>query len=98
MAVRTCDILTYALHTGDATSQHTFELARTLATIGFRPTIHSHLTPHDLPTDIRPIAQQTAYAAYTPAADLTILQYPLWFPLAECFRQAKGTASSGITA
>lgn len=90
MAVRTCDILTYALHNGDATSQHTFELARTLAAIGIRPTIHSHLTPRDLPTDIRPIAQQTAYAAYTPAADLMILQYPLWFPLAERFRQAQG--------
>ena len=88
MPARTCDILTYALHRGDATSQHTFELARVLAQIGFRPAILSNYAPHDLPADIRPIARQASYASYTPRADLTILQYPLWFPLAERFREA----------
>ena len=90
MAVRTCDILTYGLQDADATSQHTFDLARTLAAMGIRPAIHSHNAPRNLPADIWPIAQQTTYADYAPTADLTILQYPLWFPLAERFREVTG--------
>ncbi len=86
--MRSCDILTYSLYGGDATSHHTFELARTLTAMGIRPAVYSNFSPHDLPPDIRPIGKQASFASYMSAADLTILQYPLWFPLAERFRKA----------
>lgn len=90
MPGRSCDILVYTLRQGDATSQHTFELARILADMGIRPAIHSNYRPGDLPADIAPVAHHTSYASYRPQADLTILQYPLWFPLTERFRTARG--------
>lgn len=90
MTERTCDILTYNLYRGDAVSQHTFELARVLAAMGMRPAIYSNYPPRDLPDDIRPIARQASYASYVSHADLTLLQYPLWFPLAERFRTSSG--------
>ena len=90
MPDRTCHILVYRLYEGDATSRHTFELARIVAELGMRPAIFSSYGLGDLPADIRPIARQMDYAGYTAGADLTILQYPLWFPLAERFRARPG--------
>ena len=90
MCAQTCDILTYSLYSGDATSQHTFELARVLACTGLKPTIYSNYSTRNLATDIRPIAHSATYASYVPQAALTVLQYPLWFPLAERFRTAPG--------
>lgn len=93
MPERTCHILVYRLYEGDAVSQHTFELARIVAELGMRPAIFSTYGLGDLPADIRPIAATMDYAGYTASADLTILQYPLWFPLAERFR---GITGAGI--
>ena len=90
MPLRKCDILVYRLYQGDATSQHTFELARILADLGIQPAIYSNYPLGDLPPDIRSIAQQSSFAAYRSRADLTILQYPLWFPLAERLRTSGG--------
>ena len=90
MSVPVCNILVYRLYHGDATSQHTFELARILVDLGVRPAIFSNHPLGELPADIGVIAQQSSYAAYPSDADLTILQYPLWFPLAERFRTACG--------
>ena len=98
MPLRTCHILTYRLYEGDATSRHTFELARVAAALGFAPALFSHYPLGELPADIRPLARCVDYAGYAAYAhldgstpDLTILQYPLWFPLAERFR-ASGSA------
>ncbi len=92
MLQRTCHILVYRLYEGDAVSRHTFDLARVAADLGMRPAIFSSYGLGDLPADIRPIARTTDYAGYTGGADLTILQYPLWFPLAERFRTIDGAA------
>lgn len=90
MPQRTCHILVYRLYEGDAVSRHTFDLARVAADLGMRPAIFSSYGLGDLPAGIRPIARTTDYAGYAGGADLTILQYPLWFPLAERFRAIDG--------
>lgn len=90
MTERICHILVYRLYEGDAVSQHTFDLARIVAELGMRPAIFSSYGLGELPADIRPIARTMDYAGYTGGADLTILQYPLWFPLAERFRNIAG--------
>ncbi len=90
MPQRTCHILVYRLYEGDAVSRHTFDLARVAADLGMRPAIFSSYGLGDLPAGIRPIARTTDYAGYAGGADLTILQYPLWFPLAERFRTING--------
>ncbi len=92
MSQRTCHILVYRLYEGDATSRHTFDLARAAADLDMRPAIFSNYGLGDLPADIRPIARIMDYAGYAGGADLTILQYPLWFPLAERFRTLNGAA------
>ncbi len=90
MNIQSADILVYRLAGGDATGQHTFDLARLLDKAGVAVRILSNYGVGPAPADIRPWAQQVDYAGYTGDADLTILQYPLWFPLAERLRRAKG--------
>ncbi|RIK56283.1 MAG: hypothetical protein DCC57_03580 [Chloroflexi bacterium] len=93
MNLGTVDLLTPSVRTGDATSQHTFDLARLLADQGARPRIWCSRPPSSpLPQDIRSLVRVAHYADYPLDADLTILQYPIWFPLAERFRQVRGTA------
>jgi glycosyltransferase involved in cell wall biosynthesis len=45
-----------------------------------------------LPQDIREVARRVRPADYIPAADLVILQYPIWFPLAERLRESPRAA------
>lgn len=90
MDLRTADILVYRLYDGDATSQHTFALARGLMQAGVRVQIHSNYPVGAVPPEIAPLAGQRHYADYRAGVDLTILQYPLWFPLAERFREGGG--------
>lgn len=45
-----------------------------------------------LPHDIRGAIRHTHPADYIPAADLVIVQYPIWFPLAERLREAPQAA------
>lgn len=78
------------MRSGDATSQHTFDLVRLLREHGYKIQIFHNYPNGPLPDDIVPLVQQTDYAQYYPSADLTILQYPIWFPLAERFRQVAG--------
>jgi glycosyltransferase involved in cell wall biosynthesis len=87
------DILVPSVRQGDATSNHTFALARWLMRRGYAVRICcDRPTPTALPTDIAPLVQQMDYAGYHPMAELTILQYSIWFPLAERFREAPGKA------
>lgn len=90
--LRTVHLLISTLRTGDATSQHTFDLVRLLAARGADVRIFHNYSNGPLPDDIRPLVTWTNYASYTPGADLTILQYPVWFPLAERFRDASAAA------
>jgi glycosyltransferase involved in cell wall biosynthesis len=90
MSIRTCDILMGNLHEGDATSAHAFELTRLLQSHGVAVRIHCNYPVGPLPEDIQPLSRTTHPGDYAPAADLTILEYPLWYPLAERFRDVHG--------
>jgi glycosyltransferase involved in cell wall biosynthesis len=92
MEPRTLHFLVANMRNGDATSQHTFDLVRLLRRQGMAIQIVHNYPNGPLPDDISPIVQHADYAQYHPSADLTILQYPVWFPLAERFRQAQGAA------
>ena len=83
------DILVNTLHGGYAVSQHTFDLARALCT-HHQLRLLSQDPPHRLPDDIAPLARQARPADLAAPVDLTILQYPLWYPLAERFRDRPG--------
>lgn len=89
----TVNLLAPSVRTGDATSNHTFDLVRLLVDQGARPRIWCSRPPGSpLPEDIRGLVRVVHYADYPLDADLTILQYPIWFPLAERFRQVRGAA------
>lgn len=90
MQPRTLHFLVANMRNGDATSQHTFDLVRLLRQHGFKIEIHHNYPNGPLPDDILPHVRQTDYGQYLANADLTILQYPIWFPLAERFRQIAG--------
>lgn len=92
MPPRTVDILVSTLRTGDATSTHTFALIDVLRSRGMTVRVYHNHPSGTLPAEIQPLVQQADFAGYTPGADLTILQYPIWFPLAERFRQAPRAA------
>jgi glycosyltransferase involved in cell wall biosynthesis len=88
----TVDFLVASLRQGDATSGHTFDLARLLHAGGRRVQIVHNHPNRTLPDDIRPWTRRANFAQYQPHADLTILQYPIWFPLAERLRDVTGAA------
>ena len=90
MDFRQADILAYTLRTGDAVSNHTFDLARALGRRGVAVRIWVNHPLGPVPEDIAPLVHQIHYADYPGGADLVMLQYPLWFPLAERFREAAG--------
>jgi glycosyltransferase involved in cell wall biosynthesis len=92
MQLRTLHFLVANMRNGDATSQHTFDLVRVLRQQGIAIQIFHNYPNGPLPDDILPLVHQADYAQYQPGADLTILQYPVWFPLAERFRQVPGAA------
>ena len=92
MEPRTLHFLVANMRHGDATSQHTFDLVRVLRQQGIAIQIYHNYPNGPLPDDITPLVQQADYGQYHPSADLTILQYPVWFPLAERFRQAPGAS------
>lgn len=92
MEPRTLHFLVANMRNGDATSQHTFDLVRLLRQRGASIQIFHNYPNGPLPDDILPLVHQADYGTYQPSADLTILQYPVWFPLAERFRQVPGAA------
>ena len=92
MELRTLHILVANMRHGDATSQHTFDLVRLFRNRGVTVQIFHNYPNGPLPDDIQPHVQQADYAQYRPGAELTILQYPVWFPLAERFRQVPGAS------
>ena len=92
MELRTLHFLVANMRNGDATSQHTFDLVRVLRQQGIAIQIFHNYPNGPLPDDILPLVQQADYAQYQPGADMTILQYPVWFPLAERFRQVPGAS------
>jgi glycosyltransferase involved in cell wall biosynthesis len=92
MAMGTAHILVAGLRSGDATSHHTFDLVRVLRARGMDVHVFYEDYSHDLPPDIQPLVRQARYADYTPSADLTIVQYAIWFRLADRLRDAPGAS------
>lgn len=92
MQVQTADILVANIRSGDATSGHTFDLVRLLRLYGVTVRIYAGGSIGPLPQDIRGSTRHTHPADYIPAADLVIVQYPIWFPLAERLREAPQAA------
>jgi len=92
MQFKTADLLVAAILSGDATSSHSFDLARLLTNQGVAVCIHSNSGIGPLPPDIRALTKETHPGDYLPTSHITILQYPIWFPLAERFREASGAA------
>ena len=86
------DILTHNLRRGDATSEHVFALTRVLRDRDMRVNVYSHYPVGPLPADMQACARQVHPADFVPCRPLTILEYPLWYPLAERFREAPHAA------
>ncbi len=83
-------ILINTLRLGDATSQHAFDLARALLQAGHEVQLLANFPPGPLPDDLRERIRQVHPGDYQPSAALTIVEYPLWYPLAERIREAPG--------
>lgn len=87
---RTAEILAYTLRHGDAVSDHTLNLARILAATGWEVRILINDAGDAPPADLPAAVALGRTAPARAEADLTILQYPIWYPLAERFRSTAG--------
>ncbi len=87
---RSVDLLVSTLRPGDAASEHIFELVRFLRGKEIQVQVHSQAPVRGLPQDIRRVARHGAVGEFALQGDLTILFYPIWFPLAEAIRTAPG--------
>ena len=88
IASRRIDILVNALRSNEATGDHTIALARALlrqqATVRvFSPVVGA------LPPDIQMITHTLDASDYPADADLCIVQYAAWYPLAEVLHRIK---------
>lgn len=92
MAIGSAHILVASLRGGDATSHHTFDLVRSLRGQGIDVRVFYEDQARDLPEEIDAVTSQARYADYTPSADLTIVQYAVWFHLADRLRDARGAS------
>ncbi|MCB0044620.1 MAG: glycosyltransferase family 4 protein [Caldilineaceae bacterium] len=80
------------LRLGDAASEHLFVLTRVLLDAGYAPEILVNHRPGPLPDDLRSRIHHVHPGDYTPQADLTIVQYPIWYPLADAIERAPGAS------
>ncbi|CAN5603050.1 hypothetical protein BH10CHL1_BH10CHL1_24610 [soil metagenome] len=92
LPIRTAAIITPTARIADASGQHTIDLARALQRMQAQVEVICNYATGVMPDDIRAIARVDEQATYVPSRQLTIVQYPVWFPLAERFRQTRGTA------
>jgi holo-[acyl-carrier protein] synthase len=90
MVFRTADLVAPTVRTGDATGNHVIEIARILREDGVQVQVYSNYPPGPMPADIRPLVRQSDYAGYLPQGELTIFEYPSWYPLAERIRDTQG--------
>jgi glycosyltransferase involved in cell wall biosynthesis len=92
MNIRNADVLAFSVRQGDETSGHAVAIARALKQESIDTRIVCNYPPDPLPVDVRPLVFQPHVADYRPECELTILEYSIWFPLAESFRLAPGVA------
>ena len=90
--VSTIDILTPAVRIADATGQHTIDLARVLKGNGATVNIIYNDSTELVPEDLRPSIKNINANTFLSGAALAILQYPIWYPLAERFRYSRNAA------
>jgi glycosyltransferase involved in cell wall biosynthesis len=85
----TAQIFTPAVGAGDATGEHTIQLWRALQPRFGAVAVYSYYPPGKLPGEMGPFVRQVN-AEHRSQADLTVVQYPLWYPLAERIRDLGG--------
>ncbi|HMN30420.1 MAG TPA: holo-ACP synthase [Caldilineaceae bacterium] len=90
MAFHTAELVAPSVTTGDATSNHLFDVARILVQDAVRTQIICNYPPGPTPGDLRPLIHQSDYAGYRPQSDLFVLEYPAWCPLAERITESPG--------
>jgi glycosyltransferase involved in cell wall biosynthesis len=82
-------ILVPSVRVGDAVGEHTFQLCRVLRQRYDQTSILINYAPGPLPPDMTETVRRVK-PQHLEQADLTIVQYPLWFPLAERVRDMAG--------
>lgn len=82
-------ILVPSVRIGDAVGEHTLQLCRVLRRRYDEVTILTNDAPGPLPPDMTEAVRRVK-PHHLEQADLTIVQYPLWFPLAERVRDMAG--------
>ncbi|MCB0044619.1 MAG: glycosyltransferase family 4 protein [Caldilineaceae bacterium] len=82
-------ILTPAVGFDDATGAHTIQLWDALQPRFEQINVYTYFAPGKLPGRIGPFVHQVD-DEHRSQADLTIVQYPLWYPLAERIRDMRG--------
>lgn len=88
--IQTAHVLQSGVHSGDATSEQTFDFVRLLIGQGVRVSLFCEDPIRIVPSDIRSVMRRLHAGAYAPGADLTVLHYPVWSALAERLRDATG--------
>lgn len=88
--VKTARVLVDSVLAGDAVGRHTCDLARVLASVGYRVEIWYDGVFTRSEPDIRQMARNARASDFADDADLVVLQYAGWFPLAERIRRANG--------
>ena len=89
MAIRV-NILADSIIAGDAVGRHSVDLARALLSAGNDVHIYYENLFSRQEKDIQNISSRVVKTSASPEADVTILQYAGWFPLAEQFKTVKG--------
>jgi glycosyltransferase involved in cell wall biosynthesis len=89
---RSARVLAQALDLRSALGQHTAALIQVLAAEGWSVTLDVQ-DRRAVPGELRSLlASSDVTAVLDSPAILTVLEYPIWFPLAERFRETNGTA------
>jgi glycosyltransferase involved in cell wall biosynthesis len=91
-AIRNADILTPTARRGDATGQHTLDLARVLQKAQVKVAIYCDGVPGSMPDDLRAVTSQVYAGNEYNWGDLVIVQYPSWYALADRLRCMHGAA------
>jgi glycosyltransferase involved in cell wall biosynthesis len=92
LSIRSADILTPTARRGDATGQHTLDLARALRKAQVQVAICCDGVPGSMPEDLHAVTSQVHAGAYHNQSDLVIVQYPSWYSLADRLRGLNSAA------
>ena len=91
-SLQTVHILAPSLHGNDAAGRHTFALMRLFLLQGMTVRAYYNHSKGGVPADLAPLVHAGDFANYQADADLTVVQYSSWFPLAERLRDVAGAS------